>query len=522
MLAYLSATQMAAGLATGELNSRKLAEAHLARIKAGDGAIHAFTSVQAEQVIADADRLDAERGGGRVRSPLHGVPVTLKECFDIAGQATTLGIVARKDCVAPKDAALVMLLREAGALILGRTNLSQTMLFVESRNPLFGETKNPHRTDRTPGGSSGGEAAAIAAGMSPLGVGTDIGGSIRIPAHFCGIAGFKPTLDRLPMQGYSTGVPGQEGVRGMAGPMARRVADLELFMAALDPVRATLLDGRVPPLPWRAVDAGALRGVRVGMIASDGILTPNAAIRRALTRAAQALRDAGCEVVDYVPPHVQDAAFRAIALIGADGGKTLHDAIEGGPLDPVLQAVFKTARAPAWVRGLMQKMLQKSGDVHSASLLAALGEKAPAQLFKLVAELRSWRAEVLADMQAQGISLLLSPPYPIAAFPHGGSRNFTLAGSYAMFANALQLPAGVVPVTTVRDGEGEDVAGEGLAGKLARANAQGSTGLPVGVQLIGLPWQDEWVLAAMQAVESRVSGDAGFPIVPVNLPDAAA
>lgn len=515
MLTSLSAAQMAALLAAGDISSRQLAEAHLAGIETGNPAIHAFTSVNAEQVLRDADHLDAERAAGRVRSPLHGVPVSLKECFDIAGQATTLGIVARKDRIAAKDAALVTLLREAGALLLGRTNLSQTMLFVESRNPLFGETKNPHRTDRTPGGSSGGEAAAIAAGMSPLGVGTDIGGSIRIPAHFCGIAGFKPTLDRLPMQGYTTGVPGQEGVRGMAGPMARRVADLELFMAALDPARACALDGRVPPLAWRAVDAAALRGARVGVIASDGIITPNGAIRRALGRAADALRDAGCDVVDYVPPHVQDTAFRAVALISADGGKTLHDAIEGGPLDPVLQAAFKTSRSPAWVRALMQKLLMRSGDVHAAKLIASLGEKAPAQLFKLVAELRAWRAEVLADMQAGGITLLLSPPYPVAAFPHGGSRNFTLGGSYAMFANALQLPAGVVPVTTVREGEGEDAGGDGLAGKLARANAVGSTGLPVGVQVIGMPWQDEWVLAAMRAIEVRVTGDAGFPAVPV-------
>jgi len=515
MLTSLSATQMAARLSAGDTTSRELAQAHLARIEAGDAAIHAFTSVQAEQVLLDAARLDAERAAGRVRSALHGVPVTLKECFDIAGEATTLGIVARKDRRAPKDAALVTLLREAGALLLGRTNLSQTMLFVESRNPLFGETKNPHRLDRTPGGSSGGEAAAIAAGMSPLGVGTDIGGSIRIPAHFCGIAGFKPTLDRLPMQGYSTGVPGQEGVRGMAGPMARRVADLELFMAALDPVRANALDGRVPPLAWRGVDAAALRGLRVGMIASDGIVTPDGAIRRALARAAEALRDAGCEVVDYHPLHMQDAAFRAIALIGADGGETLHAAIEGGPLDPVLQSAFNATRAPGWKRFIMQKLLLKQGDVHTARLVASLGKKTPAQLFKLVAEVRAWRAEVVGDMQSHGIALLLSPPYPIAAFPHGGSKGFTLGGSYAMFANALQLPAGVVPVTTVREGEEDDVSGSGLAFNLAKANAKGSIGLPVGVQVIGLPWQDEWALAAMQAIETRVMSDEGFPVVPV-------
>ncbi len=194
----LTATQLSQMLAAREVSSRELVDAHLDRITAVDGRVNAFTDVFRDQARRDAERADRERADGRSRGPLHGLPVSVKECFDHEGQPTTLGISAWRERRATRDAAMVTALREAGAVILGRTNLSQTMLFAESRNPVFGQTANPFSLAHTAGGSSGGEAAAVASGMSPLGLGTDIGGSVRSPASFCGITAFKPTLDRLP------------------------------------------------------------------------------------------------------------------------------------------------------------------------------------------------------------------------------------------------------------------------------------------------------------------------------------
>jgi fatty acid amide hydrolase len=168
-------------LTRGEVSSRELVRAHLARISAVEGRLHAFTDVFRERALARAEARDEERRAGRAAGPLHGLPVSVKECLEIEGLPTTLGVESRRDAVATSTAAIVRALEDAGAVVLGRTNISQTMLFVESRNPLFGQTANPFSLDHTPGGSSGGEAAAIASGMSPLGVGTDIGGSIRVP-----------------------------------------------------------------------------------------------------------------------------------------------------------------------------------------------------------------------------------------------------------------------------------------------------------------------------------------------------
>ena len=197
----LSLGAMIDGLADGSLTSRALVDAHLDRIHALDARLHAFTTVFDVEARAAADRLDAERAAGRARGPLHGVPVSVKECFDMEGHPTTLGLRSRQSQRASRDAALVTLFKEMGAVVLGRTNLSQTMLFAESRNPLFGQTANPWSLRHSAGGSSGGEAAAVAAGMSPLGLGTDIGGSVRSPAAVR--RGVERAVDVLAAQGVT-------------------------------------------------------------------------------------------------------------------------------------------------------------------------------------------------------------------------------------------------------------------------------------------------------------------------------
>ena len=291
-----SATRLSILLAAREVSSEEVTRAFLRRIDAVNERVRAFTEVLREEAIAAARRADEERRRGDVRGPLHGLPVTIKENIDVAGHASTLGVPARKGKRSADDAAIVQLLRAAGAVILGRTNVSQLLLFHECRNPVFGQTANPWSADHTPGGSSGGEAAALAAGMSPLGIGTDIGGSIRVPAHFTGVAGLKPSLDRWTNLGSNTAIAGQEIVRAQLGPMARSARDVALLVGALDPRQMSALDARVPPLliedPAR-VDVSKLR---VGTFASDGLLPPSRAVARAVGRAAEALEARGATV----------------------------------------------------------------------------------------------------------------------------------------------------------------------------------------------------------------------------------
>ncbi len=379
----LSATTLSSLLARGEVSAGEVVRAHLERVDAVDGRLRAFTEVLREQALSEADASDARRRRGEARGPLDGLPMTIKECFEIAGRATTLGLPSWRGRIAARDAAMVTLLREAGAVLLGRTNLSQTMLYVEARNPIFGQTANPWSSSRSPGGSSGGEAAAIAAGMSPLGVGTDIGGSIRTPAHFCGISGFKPTLDRLPMRGYQTVLAGQEAVRGMGGPLARTVHDLVLFFRSLDPRRASELDPRVPPLAWDDPGAVRLEGLRVGFYTDDGIVRPSQAIARAVARAAEALRVRGCDVRPFDPPETRAMLATYLGALSADGGAGLLAALAGGEVDPVLEPIRRLARVPARARGVAARATHAMGQEGISLMLGAMGEKSVTELWRL-------------------------------------------------------------------------------------------------------------------------------------------
>jgi fatty acid amide hydrolase len=510
------AVTLAAMIARREVSSEEVTAAHLARIDAVDGRVRAFTTVLRDQARAAARRADQERRRGEVRGPLHGLPVSVKESLDMAGMASTMGVAARRDKIAAADAGIIQLLRDAGAVILGRTNTSQLLLFHESDNPVYGRTHNPFDPGRTPGGSSGGEAAAVAAGMSPLGVGTDIGGSIRVPAHFCGIAGLKPTLDRWINQGSNTAMFGQEAVRGQCGPMARRARDVSFFFDAIDPRAMSALDPRVPPLVPSRAEEVAVSALRVGWYVDDGGIPASAAVSRAVRLAAEALRERVQQVVEFVPPRSQEMTFTYMAALSSDGGATAFDQLEGGPLAAALRPMHVIAHLPDAVRRTMARAAALAGQPRLARFLGALGRKSVTEFWRLTQRIRTYRFELLSAMRDAGVDVLICPAHATPALPHGASRDFTLAGSASMTFNLTQMPAGVVPVTTVRDDETHRERPADRMEKRAAAVDSGSSGLPVGVQVVAAPWREDQVLAVMMLLEDVVRRDDGFPVTPAG------
>jgi fatty acid amide hydrolase len=512
----LSAAELSAHLSSGAVSSREVVDAHLAHIADADSKIHAFTTVFEARAREDADRLDRERKTGTIRGPFHGVPISMKECFDIEAMATTLGIPSWRDRVVHRDAALVTLLREMGAVILGRTNLSQTMVFSESSNPIYGRTNNPFSLAHTPGGSSGGEAAAIASGMSPFGFGTDFGGSIRSPAHFSGVVGYKPTLDRLPTRGQRTAMVGQEVIRSTGGPMARTVEDIAMFFRAVPVRRMTELDARVAPLAWEDVTLERVKKLRVGVYTNDGLVRVSPAIQRAVERACDVLRTLGCDVVSFAMNDVANIVGDHLAAVSSDGAQTLrHSVGDERDLDPVLKPLWTLARMPNAARRVVLGAAKLAGQTNTAHMLRALGEKSVAELWRITDRLRSARLKLLDRLETERVDVLVCPAFATPALPHGMSKNFSLAASTALIWNTFQFPAGVVPVTTVRRSETVREPSPDLVEQhAAKIDAQ-STGLPVGVQVVGRPWDDATVLAVMAAIEAGVHGDEGFPHTPV-------
>lgn len=511
-----TAVELSRLLSAGEISSEEVTRAHLDRIDTVDPKLHAFTAVLRHEALAAARRADEERRRGDVRGPLHGVPVTVKESLDVAGQASTLGASSRRGLRATEDAGIVESLRRAGAVILGRTNVAQLLLSHESNNPLYGRCENPWSLAHTPGGSSGGEAAAIASGMSPFGIGTDIGGSIRVPAHFSGIAGLKPTLDRWTNKGSNGAMPGQEAVRSQLGPMARTARDLALAMSALDPRHMTAIDPRVPPLAFEDPARVDVTRLRVGVYADDGVVPSSKAVARAVGEAASALRSRGATVIDFVPPGVVDAIYAYFAVLSADGGATALRWVEGEEVEPSLASLRRVLRLSPRMRRAAASVAGVAREARVRRFLEVIGEKSVTDLWRLTASLRDARAAIFAAMKAASVDVLLCPAHATPALPHGLSRDFSVAGSPSMLWNLVQFPAGVVPVSRVRGGEASrDKPRDRLEKNAAKVDAK-SAGLPVGVQVVGRPWEEDVVLAAMIAIEDVVSAGREFPRTPID------
>ena len=502
-------------LADGDVSSVDVVRAHLDRIAERDSTIHAFVEVLGDRALADARRADEARARGESLGPLHGLPISVKESLEFAGSAQTLGLVRRKDARASADAVVVRAAREAGAIVLGRTNVAQTLMMSESRNPIFGQTANPWSLAHAAGGSSGGEGAAVAAGMSCLGIGTDIGGSIRGPAHFCGVVGFKPTLDRWSNRGSVGIFRGQEAVRSQCGPMARTTADIVLALRSLDTRAMSARDPQVPPLPWTDPRQVDVRSLRVGFYVNDGVLEPSKAVVRAVRRAVDALRAAGVEAVELTLPGLEDAIYSYPGLLAADGGRTFVEALTGEEPDVALATFARLASIPDALRGAISRGMAITGERRAARIAGGMRTRTVAEYWKMVWRLRSWRLEVLETMAEARVDALVCPPYATPAMPHGLSAEFVLAAAYTFVFNMLQLPAGVVPVTRVRANETTRAEPRDKTDRRAVEVDRSSEGLPVGAQIVSLPWKDEVALALMQEVESAVRSDPEFPTTPV-------
>ncbi|MFZ0294504.1 MAG: amidase [Candidatus Sulfotelmatobacter sp.] len=458
-LIFLSAVSMAEKIRKDEVSPMELIDAHLAQIERLNPKLNAFIQVDSErarQAAQDAEREVKQRGK---IGPLHGVPISIKSSISVEGLRWEAGTRLRAGCLAPQDAPLVARLKNAGAIILGVTNAPELLMAWETDNLLYGCTNSPWDLERTPGGSSGGEAAAIAAGMSAGGVGSDGGGSIRVPAHFTGICGLKPTPGRIPATGHFPESAGPFAAIGVVGPMARTVADLKLLFEVMQgPEKG---DTNAAPVPIRWASDNEVRKLRIAYFEDDGRTPVTPETRKAIRTAAEALRSTGFHVEHFQPEGLEAARQLWWEYFVVAGGMLLRPMFNGreSDLSPLLEEFLD------WCAG---------EPVHTGtSLLEAWIER------------DLLRAQFFAHMQQ--FPILLCPAAAIPAFRHG-ERSWQVEGktvhyldawSYTEFFNLLGNPAAVVPVGHSLDG------------------------LPIGVQIVGRPWEEENVLAVAAALESQ-------------------
>jgi amidase len=443
-------------LRSGEVSVCELAEAHLRQIDSLNPVLNVFADFNSERVRANAARLEAIPPAAR--GPLHGLPITIKSSIATAGFKCEIGSLLRQGDVPAEDAIVVGRLRAAGALILGTTNCPEFLMAYETANLLHGATHNPWDLARSPGGSSGGESAAIAAGLSAAGLGSDSGGSVRVPAHFTGICSLKPTPGRFPGRGHLPPCVGPFAILGAIGPMARTIADVSLLFHALGGRDAQ--DPSSPPIPMRTISAEALRSHTIGFFEDDDLVPVTAETRAAVQAAAAALRDAGFRVEPFRPRSLEPLRRLWDIFFVQCGAMLYASEIRGREhmLSPIFREFLEIAE--------------------SRSKLTAT------DLLNAWAELDLVRSQVLAEMAA--FPVLLCPVASIAAFCPG-ERSWSIDGRevgyldavrHTQWFNALGGPAAVVPV------------------------GRSSEGLPIGVQIAARPYEDEVALGVAAVVDA--------------------
>ncbi len=461
---HASATALAGAIAAKEVSSREVVAAHLAQIEKHNAAINAVVTLDAERALARAGEADAATARGESWGPLHGVPITLKDTLETAGLRTTSGFEPLRDHIPARDASAVARLKGAGAVPLGKTNTPTLAMDFQTHNPIFGRSNNPWDVTRATGGSSGGSAASIAAGFSALELGTDIGGSVRIPAHYCGVVSLKTTERRVPMTGHIAVAPGQpRGIRHMdtIGPIGRSLDDLELALRLISGPDG--IDWEVPPPAFPAAAKREISSLRLLWSDDLGAIRPDAATRATVTALAGHLDRAGARVERL------DASS------------------------------FGQAEALDAFRRLIGIEIAASNDPRDAERLARQFPGGVDATFRAHVELLARRDTLLAQLEnllAECDALLL-PVCVTPAIPHTKSGEpITVDGrqlSYFDAGTAYTAPFNLTgsPVVVLPAGRSPE-------------------GLPIGVQVVGRKWREIELLGVARAIQ-QVTGPVAVP-----------
>jgi amidase len=449
-LFYSSTGALADAIRTKKLSSEEVVKACLDRIEAVNPQLNAVVQLVADEALAQARNADAALARGELKGPLHGVPMTIKDSLDTAGVITTGGTKGHATFVPEKDATVVARLRDAGAILMGKTNTPELTLSFETSNLVYGRTNNPYDLERTPGGSSGGAAAIIAAGGTPFDIGSDYGGSIRQPAHNCGIAGIKPSAGRVSRTGHIFPFGGLLDSLQQIGPLARYVDDLALILPII--AGPDWIDPGIVPMPLLSPEDVDLGKLRVSFHTDNGIRTPTAETIEVVRAAAKALSDNKVLVEDARPEGIEKT-LELLTLYFADGG-----------------AAFR-------------RLLRDAGTrEHGLGSLVAGRALSAVELDAWITRWYDFRSRMTTFLQSYDVILS-----PVAAFPATIHESLTADEGFPAYSYLSTYNLTGWPATVVRGGTSQE-------------------GLPIGIQVIAGPGREDVTLAVAKYLETALGG----------------
>jgi amidase len=470
-LIYQTATELAQLIRDKQVSATDVLEAHLTHIEQHNPRLNAIVTLDAANARKRAAAADEALAAGEIWGPLHGVPVTFKDVFETAGVRTTSSFKPLTDHIPTQDATVVARLKSAGAIILGKTNMPMLALDIQCDSPIFGRTNNPWDLTRTPGGSTGGGAAAVVAGLSPLEIGSDLGGSVRIPAHFCGVYSLKPTDHLVSIAGHIPEPPGApQGVRrmGMPGPVTRSVEDLELALTLI-----AGMDGRrweAPPIPLSKVEPPDIQSVRIAWTDQFGDGRVSAETHQVLNQAVVDLAAAGCQIKTAAPENFNyDLAGETYGQIaGAEVGSGMAAIPRWLTRLQFSQISDPSTLKKGYLSGLRLKMSRYAQALTDRDQLIS-------QLDQFLSQWDAWICPVTVGPAFEHTQM--GQPIPMDG---GQVPYFTANMSFTSIFNMTGNPVVVIPI------------------------GQSEAGLPIGIQIVGRWWQDMSLLAIAKTLDAVI------------------
>ncbi|GAA5885685.1 hypothetical protein JCM6882_007527 [Rhodosporidiobolus microsporus] len=480
--------ELASRIAHGAYTAVEVTTAFCKRAAIAHQLCNCLTEIYFEQALVRAAQLDRQLlETGKPAGPLHGVPISLKDQFDIEGLECTMGYASYLGRISPRNSALVQLLLDAGAIIHVRTNVPQTLMDGDTENHVFGRTHNPLNLKLSPGGSSGGEGALVAMKGSICGVGTDIGGSIRIPASFCGLHALRPSSHRVPYGFATNSLMGQASVPSTAGPLARSFSTCTHFLRTVLDAQPSNYDATALPFPFdpsAAERVKALPKLAFGVIRTDGHVTPHPPVQRAVEEAVQKLRAAGYEVIEFDISDFKGISPLLSAIFFADGGDDFAHTF-AHIREPLLPSLDFPSRASTLKTVYESYQLNRQKETFQQAFLSA------------------WLSTSKNTSTGRPVDALLGPTTAMTACEPGGMK---WAG-YTGMLNLLDLPAACMPVGRV-DPERDAVTGKEEFVPLGETDEEvredydpvTTAGMPISLQIVGRRWKDEELLAICERI----------------------